>query len=184
MNPRFDVKLPEELRKRVIDFALDDSNDGFFDLNKTDSLYKRRKFCIISNYSILPLSIDINEFSKHAYEQIGVTTFTPEHMYGNFIGVNFEGGSVHEHRDPKNDRGFIHTRFNFLLQKPEEGGEPIIDGVIYPMEEGQGWINLASEWLHGSTPVVGNRPRIVLSLGAYVHPGMIKYLTDIMEINV
>jgi hypothetical protein len=48
------------------------------------------------------------------------------------------------------------------------------------MEEGQGWINLASEWLHGSTPVIGTKPRVVLSLGAYVHPGAIKYITDLM----
>ena len=183
MNPRFDVKLPNKLRQEIIDFALDDNNQ-YFDTNKTDRLYKRRRFCVISNYPELSLTSEINEFSKHAYNQIGVESFVQEHVYGNFIGVNFEGGSVHEHRDPKNDKGFIHTRFNFLLQKPEQGGEPIIDGIEYPMEEGQSWINLASEWLHGSTPVIGIRPRVVLSLGAYIHPGMIKYLTDTMGINV
>jgi len=180
MNPRFDVTIPDELKREIVDFSLNDDNE-YFDINKTDSLYKRRKFCIINNYPELPLDAKIKEFSKYAYSKIGVEKFIPEHIYGNFIGVNFEGGNVHEHRDPKNEKGFIHTRFNFLVQKPEQGGEPIIDGVEYPMEEGQSWINLASEWLHGSTPVVGTRPRIVLSLGAYVHPGMIQYLTDIME---
>jgi hypothetical protein len=180
MNPRFDIQISNDLRQEIIDFSINDNNDRYFDINKTDRLHKRRKFCIISNYPELLLTTKIKEFADYAYSKIGVETFIAEHVYGNFIGVNFEGGSVHEHRDPKNDRGFIHTRFNFLLQKPEEGGEPIIDGVIYPMEEGQGWINLASEWLHGSTPVIGTKPRVVLSLGAYVHPGVIKYITDLM----
>ena len=129
----------------------------------------------------MPLSKDIDDFSKYAYREIGIPSFRHEHMFGNFIGVNYEGGAVHEHSDPRNEKGFIHTRFNFLAQKPEQGGIPIINGIEYPMEEGQGWINLASEWLHASTPVVGIRPRIVLSLGAYVHPGLIKYITDTME---
>ena len=181
MNPRFSVSVPESLQRDIIEFALNEKNDKYFSLNRTSSV---RKGCIISNYPELTINSDIVSFAVSAYKSIGVDSFVPEHIFGNFIGVNFEGGSVHEHHDPRNEKNFIHTRFNFLLQKPENGGDPIINGAVYPMKEGQGWLNLASEWLHGSTAVLGKRERVVLSLGAYVHPGMIKYLTDTMETAV
>jgi len=94
MNPRFDVKIPEELKREIVDFSLNDDNK-YFDTNKTDRLYKRRKFCIISNYPELLLTTNVKEFADYAYSKIGV-------------------------------------------------------------------------------------PRVVLSLGAYVHPGAIKYITDLM----
>jgi len=178
MNPRFSVTVPTSLQQDIITFALNEENDGYFSLNRTSSV---RKGCVISNYPELPLNEQIRAFAISAYKSIGVDSFIPEHIFGNFIGVNYEGGSVHEHNDPRNEKGFIHTRFNFLLQKPENGGDPVIDGIVYPMDEGQGWLNLASEWLHGSTEVVGKRARVVLSLGAYIHPGMVKYLVDVME---
>lgn len=178
MNPRFHVTVPLSLQQEIVEFALNVENEKYFSLNKASPA---RKGCIISNYPELPISHKIQTFAVSAYKSVGVDSFIPEHVFGNFIGVNLEGGFVHEHRDPKNEKGFIHTRFNFLLQKPEHGGNPVIDGVEYPMEEGQAWINLASEWLHGSTAVQGNTARVVLSLGAYLHPGMVKYLTDIME---
>lgn len=181
MNPRFSVSVPNSLKKGIIEFALNEKNDEYFSLNRTSSA---RKGCVISNYPELSLSEAIQTFAVSAYKSIGVDSFIPEHIFGNFIGVNFEGGAVHEHRDPKNEKNFIHTRFNFLLQKPEGGGDPIINGVVYPMNEGQGWLNLASEWLHGSTAVIGKKERVVLSLGAYIHPGVIKNLTDEMEAAV
>jgi hypothetical protein len=184
MNPRFNVKIPDELKQDIINFSLCDNNEVYFNVNRSNDLYHRRRYCVISNHPHLLLCKNIEQFSKQAYAEIGVDNFIPEHIYGNFIGVNLHDGNVHLHRDPRNDKGFIHPRFNFLVQKPEQGGEPVIDDVLYPMEEGQAWINLASEWLHGSTPVVGARARIVLSLGAYVHPGVIRYLQDKMENGV
>jgi hypothetical protein len=44
----------------------------------------------------------------------------------------------------------------------------VVDGKEYSIEEGQSWINIASKWAHMSTPVVGTKNRIVLSLGGYV----------------
>ena len=178
MNPRFSVTVPSFLQQEIITFALSTENEKYFSLNQTSSV---RKGCVISDYPELPISEAIQSFAVSAYKSIGVESFISEHIFGNFIGVNLEGGFVHEHRDPRNEKNFIHTRFNFLLQKPENGGDPIINGIVYPMDEGQGWLNLASEWLHGSTAVIGKRERVVLSLGAYIHPGMIRYLIDIME---
>jgi len=178
MNPRFNVKIPESLRNDIIDFSLDERNEIYFIVNKANTNLPLRKYCVTDKYPDLKITQEIQEFSRWAYRQIGVEDFIMEHKYGNFIGINFSGGFVHEHKDPRNEKGFIHTRFNFLLQKPEQGGNPVIDGKEYVMEETQAWINLASEWMHGSTEVSGNRARIVLSLGAYIHPGMIQFIKE------
>lgn len=181
MNPRFNVQVPKLLRQDILNFTLNPDNETYFDINRSNDIWRTRRYCVTTNYPELNITQHIREFSKQAYLEIGVEDFIEEHLYGNFIGVNFNSGNVHEHRDPKNEKGFIHTRFNFLLQKPERGGNPVIDGIEYPMEEGQAWLNLASEWMHGSTPVEGDRARIVLSLGAYLHPGVVKYLIDVMH---
>jgi len=45
---------------------------------------------------------------------------------------------------------------------------PIINGIEYEIEQGECWKNVASSWWHGSSPVVGNKERIVLSLGSLI----------------
>lgn len=175
MNPRMNVKLPESLAKRIIEFATNDNTvRAYFEKN---AIGEGRRYCTLNKFS-LDLSRDVREFAKNAYRQIGIDNFIEEHMYGNFIGVNLTGGNVHQHTDPRHDNGYHHIRLNFLIQKPEIGGNPVIDGVEYSIGEGQSWINYASEWWHGSTPVSGNRYRIVLSLGAYVSPEMLQKITD------
>lgn len=71
---------------------------------------------------------------------------------------------MHEHRD-HNHRGLIHTRFNVLVSKPEAGGEPINNGRMIDVNEGEVWRCNAGLDLHSCTKVVGNKPRIVLSFG-------------------
>lgn len=178
MNPRFNVTLPTTLRNDIIEFALDSRYKNYFTLNGNSGL---RRFCITDKFPDLKITQDLQQFSKLAYATIGVEDFEKEHMFGNFIGVNHHGGNVHQHKDPRNEKGFIHTRLNFLVQKPDAGGNPVIDGIEYTMEEGNAWLNLASEWLHSSTVVEGNTPRIVLSMGAYIHPAIIENLQKIME---
>jgi hypothetical protein len=177
MNPRMPVQIPRELANRVIEFATNTTNiQTRFKRNGYDE--NRRRFCNLNSFPELTLTQDVKQFAKIAYEQIGVSEFVEEHMFGNFVGVNSHGGNVHQHTDPRHDNGYYHIRFNFLLQKPIIGGNPIINGIEYQLTEGQSWINYASEWMHGSTPVDGNRERIVLSLGAYIHPDVVAKITE------
>jgi hypothetical protein len=167
------VEIPKELSKRIVDFALSDSNLRYFKNNAGT----KRRFCALNEFSNLELTNDVKKFAKIAYQQIGVSEFIEEHMFGNFIGVNLTGGNVHPHTDPRHENGYYHIRLNFLIQKPEIGGNPVIDHVEYQIKEGESWINYASEWWHASTPVEGNRYRVVLSLGAYVNPEIVKTIT-------
>jgi hypothetical protein len=174
MNPKMNVKLPDSLSTRIVEFA--NTEISYFATNGYGE--GKRRFCTLNSFPELQLAQEVKEFARHAYEQIGVHHFIEEHLFGNFIGVNTHGGSVHQHKDPRHENGYYHIRLNFLVQKPTIGGTPIIDDIEYPMNEGDSWINYASEWNHASSPVSGDRSRIVLSLGAYVDPTVMQVITD------
>ena len=119
----------------------------------------------------------MQSYSDSLFEELKMIDTKPEPMFGNFIGVNLENGFVHKHKDSRANNGFYHVRINFLVQKPISGGMPVIEEQLYLVEENQSWLNLASEWVHSSTPVVGDKERIVLSLGKYVNPKEINILS-------
>jgi hypothetical protein len=85
-------------------------------------------------------------------------------MYDNFIGVNSEGSSIHNHTD-KNEKDYIHTRWNLILSYPENGGHSIYNNNINILEENLIWKCVAGKYTHGSTKVIGKKPRITLSIG-------------------
>lgn len=122
-------------------------------------------------YSTLDFDEEINFYLKKirekCFENLNINNFEEEPYFGIFIGVNTESGFVHEHTDPTKNN-YIHFRLNFLVLKPEKGGVPIVNGKELDIEERESWINLASKWLHKSTPVIGLKPRIVLSLGGLI----------------
>jgi hypothetical protein len=87
-----------------------------------------------------------------------------EPMFNDFIGVNSKGGNIHTHVD-SNDGNYIHTRWNLILSYPEDGGHSIYNGKINVLEEGLIWKCVAGKYYHGSTKVIGDKPRITLSFG-------------------
>jgi hypothetical protein len=139
---------------RIRDFNFNGNARRFFPLNKKDN--KIRGI--------------IKEYSLECYSNLGIRYINEEPIFGNFVGVNQETGFVHKHTDPKNELGYHHVRLNFMVQKPNSGGNPVLDGIEYQIQENQSWINIADIWMHGSTPVVGSKNRIVLSLGNCVPP--------------
>lgn len=61
-------------------------------------------------------------------------------------------------------------RVNYMLQKPTDGGEPVIDRRMVPVAQGQSWNCWASEHIHFALPVKSDPYRISLSVGFYVAP--------------
>ena len=104
---------------------------------------------------------------KQVMTRLGFPQFQPEPEYGNFIDVSLPSSRVPEHKDSAPD-GFVLMRCNFFLQKPDLGGDPIIDGVIVDVKEREGWCLAASRSFHSSVPVSGKKNRIILSLGALI----------------
>jgi hypothetical protein len=161
INPHLNLTIDESLRQRVIDFVYNEQS--YF---KSNNAGYGRKSCSLNKIDH-KLSEEMRVFSKKCYESLGIFEYEDEPLFGNLIGVNKEEAFVHHHTDPAPD-GKCHVRLNFLIQKPSGGGMPIINGVEYTIEQGGCWKNLASAWWHGSSRVVGDKERIVLSLGALV----------------
>jgi hypothetical protein len=176
MNPRYNVILPTYLKEKILDFAFV-SGLEYFNVNydpRKEVEQGNRRFCMLTEHPTLELSQMVEAFKEIAYEEIGVKDILPEPQFGNFIGVNMNGGSVHEHQDQRDENNNVHLRFNFMIQKPDIGGNAIIEGKEYWIDEDTCWMNYASEWKHGSTPVAGDRARVVLSLGACVPEHIVK----------
>ncbi len=94
--------------------------------------------------------------------------FTPEEaieILPHYLSVNEEGAFIHKHRDQA-DEGKIHYRVNVIVSAATEGGDVLCeDEEPVRLESGDAYLIEASEVTHGTTPVVGDTPRIVLSFG-------------------
>ena len=87
-----------------------------------------------------------------------------EPCYKDFIGYITNGGQIHRHKDP-NKGDLMHTRFNILISKPLDGGNPIINEKILNVSESESWVCVAGKYEHFCQKVLGEKPRIVLSFG-------------------
>ncbi len=137
MNPRYNVVLPTYLKEKILDFAFV-SGLEYFNVNydpRKEVEQGNRRFCMLTEHPTLELSQMVEAFKEIAYEEIGVKDILPEPQFGNFIGVNMNGGSVHEHQDQRDENNNVHLRFNFMIQKPDIGGNAIIEGKEYWIDE-------------------------------------------------
>lgn len=102
-----------------------------------------------------------------AFAAFGFEFLQPEPLFRNFIGEHFlDGAHTHEHQDPSPE-GFIHVRVNWMVKKPKSGGDPVINGKIISVDEGDLWVCFSSEERHASTPICGGI-RKICSFGALV----------------
>jgi hypothetical protein len=172
MFKKLKLKVPEELKQEIIHFALNE--EKLFVIN---ALGPGRRYCNLNTIDH-PLNLKLKEFSKYCFGTYGIDVIE-EPLYGNMIGVNSENAFVHPHQDKRSESGLWHLRMNFLLRKPIDGGFPVIAGVGYTIKEDTGWLMYASEYLHWSTPVVGDKPRIILSMGSYVEEEKAKSIISV-----
>jgi hypothetical protein len=105
--------------------------------------------------------------AEDAFAAFGLRMDGPEPMFGHMIGNNYaDGAFVHQHKDPA-PNGFAHVRCNWMIKKPPVGGDPILDGEVVPVAEGDLWLCLASLERHGTTPIYGGE-RLIYSFGALI----------------
>jgi hypothetical protein len=84
-----------------------------------------------------------------------------------FFNYHLEGAQVHKHRHFPHD-GVTEFRCNIIISKPLEGGMPVICDTTYIVEERDLWAFDAHDQ-HWTTPVKGNKPRMMMSFG-FVFP--------------
>ncbi len=104
---------------------------------------------------------------RRAISMFSVTDYEDEPGFHCFLGCNTEGGTVHRHTDPAPPDKY-HVRMNIMISKPLSGGDPIIDGKMLEVQERDLWCFFPSVMPHESTPVVGKRKRMVISIGILV----------------
>jgi hypothetical protein len=110
---------------------------------------------------------DTSPYWEEAFSEFGLTPTEVEPIFKNLTGNHYQDGAfVHPHIDSAPD-GFVHTRCNVMLKKPEQGGNPVLDGEEIDVEEGDLWLCLASMELHSSTPIKGGE-RLIFSFGGLV----------------
>lgn len=107
------------------------------------------------------------EFRDEAFAALGFHYVEPEPMFANFLGEHFlDGAYTHPHTDFA-PQGYVHVRANWMLEKPEYGGDPIIGGFILNVQPGDLWVCFASIEEHSSFAIKGGVRR-VCSFGALV----------------
>lgn len=112
---------------------------------------------------------DLLEIRASLVARFGLGPYRSDPAFGDMVSFHEPGGFVHEHTDPFIE-GERHVRLNVILQHPEAGGIPVLDGRELAIAPGQGWIFRPYKTGHSSTVVEGARPRINLSMGWSVSP--------------
>jgi hypothetical protein len=150
---------------------IDDSEKNYFLnwISDNKELFEKnlkgdnRKFLILKI-----IDIEVEEKIKNLKDKIieleKINDWIDDHVYHNYIGINTNGGHIHIHTD-KNVNNYIHTRWNIILQYPTDGGHSIYGDSINILEENMIWKCEAGLVPHGSTTIIGDTPRITLSLG-------------------
>lgn len=172
-NLKLPYKVPYALKNELVEFAV--STELPFTLHGTQ--WEKRvinKFLKFDGMDSI-LAQKVQNFGNFVFDQMKMYNRMTEDYMGYSLMMVQNDGYVQAHRDPKHtENSYWHVRINFLISKPEIGGDPIIENVLYEMNEDDGWFNLASNWTHSCTEVKGNKPRITLSLGHYVDPIEVK----------
>jgi hypothetical protein len=137
-----------------------EKNPTYFKDNVVSSY---RKYVILKEIQNSPKEI-ISKLRNRIIELDNIGEWVEEPNFYDLITINEESGSIHPHTD-SNIEGYIHTRYNIILKYPFEGGHSIYGNSVNVLEENIVWKCIAGKVLHASTPVIGNRPRITLSLG-------------------
>lgn len=133
--------------------------------NKTHKFFRPngfgRQFGILEDF-IAPS--EVWEIKRQIISTYDLQSSEQEPMFKDLCGYITDGGAIHPHSDPDHN-GKQHVRFNVMVSKPETGGMPVQDGIDIVVQEGDVWRCDASRVMHWCTPVVGGKPRIVLSYG-------------------
>lgn len=113
-----------------------------------------------------------------AFDAFGLCMDAPEPIFGHMIGNNYEDGAfVHQHMDPAPE-GYAHVRCNWMVKKPPLGGDPILDGEVVMVEEGDLWLCIASMERHGTTPISGGE-RLIYSFGALIKNENLRHILSV-----
>ena len=139
-------------------------NEFIFPINESKSSpYDSRKYLVIREFHTNIFEL-VSSIKNRIITLEKIDEWVTEPNFEDGIGINKAGGNIHLHSDP-NLEGYTHVRYNVILSYPNEGGHSIYNGKINELKEKMVWRCVAGKVMHGSTPVIGDKPRVTLSLG-------------------
>jgi len=89
----------------------------------------------------------------------------PKYHHGIVASYAGENDTVFEHLDPQWYPPYETLHCNLMLQKPLEGGKPTINKKSININEKDLWCYYVSKVSHGSSKIMGNRPRLIYVFG-------------------
>tara|TARA_R100001086_G_scaffold229483_1_gene149386 strand:+ start:1782 stop:2300 length:519 start_codon:yes stop_codon:yes gene_type:complete len=89
----------------------------------------------------------------------------PKYHQGIVASYAGENDTVGHHLDPQWYPPYETLHCNVLLQKPLKGGKPIIDKETIDLDERDLWCYYVSKVEHGSSKVIGKKPRLMYVFG-------------------
>ena len=149
-------QIPFNLLAPVVCWANDKCKD--FDQNGFS-----RQFGVLQRKDLKPPK-EVWEIKNIIVDGCKLQDAEQEPNFKDYCGYITEGGAIHKHTDTNKGKK-IHTRFNVMVSKPEQGGEPVQEDKVIEVEEGSVWRCNAGVVAHWCNTVVGYKPRIVLSYG-------------------
>ncbi len=153
--------ISDEEKNYLLKWALE--NENKFHSNEIGERGEGKRIGILQNIENSPLDL-VDVIKKRIIEVENIKDWILDPLYKDSIGINRKGAAIHKHTDP-NIEGHTHVRYNVILQYPDEGGDSIYNGEINKLQENMVWRCVAGLAEHGTTPVIGDRPRITLTLG-------------------
>lgn len=120
-----------------------------------------------ASYQIQKRIKDLFQIENHLYP--------PPYFNGIVSGVGLRGGYIDIHMDPIFYDGTETLHCIFKTQKPESGGNTIVEGLEYDkISENDMLMCVVSKQKHGASRIVGNKPRVLWYFGFCIDNEKIK----------
>lgn len=161
-------------------------NMYFYDAKMDKNLYERTRLTtrLENTEDFNELGIQINyppesyRLQKKIIKSFGLDNCkSPSSFYKGIVnGIGFEKGSICNHIDPEYYPGTKTLHCNIVTQKPLGGGDLIIDGRKFEVEEGDLMCYLVSEHYHEVTSIIGPKERILWVFGFCIDEDKVKQI--------
>jgi hypothetical protein len=175
MNFKLDyLTIDDSTRQKLLDWALENrTSREYFVHTGVESQY-----CTIYNKDTEITKL-VNTLAQQKFTEAGIVGSYIEPKFGHFIGI-CDNGSYYHQENGNNYKELIHVRINLLLSKSESNEKVTMtvsgNDYTFDVEEGEFWLSLSGLHTQHTEPVIGDKPRIFLSLGGLMPLHTLKLL--------
>lgn len=162
--------IDKDLTKQTLEWILTKKNRDNF-LNKLDDNSRFHNFSEEEEHFINSLGLSytsIEIVGQIILSHYGLDLETPLNPYFNNRISWHPKGSKEEPNRSDNLKGKIAIRFNAMLQKPQKGGLPIINGEEYDPEVNEVWLEVRGVHKCGFTPIGGVKNKVLFSIEYHI----------------